>query len=303
MKEFLSSYPLYQENLLLENYEIGNQNYTCPIDFIGETFEYWCEEEKSFKTFELDLEDVVRGYFGKMPGNTIPDECFIEEHLNYTFKTIGCCKSCNNYNIYLLLNVYSNKPISNIIDNIHNVSFHRRNTQQFPDTNIYIQKVGCFPKIKIIPNKIIGKYFDRESNTFYYKGLKAISQNFGVGALAYFRRIVEKELIHLIEDIKNLPDSHSSEIEILLAKHRESPKVSTIYENIFEHLPSSLKSLGENPIKLLYNQTSEGLHSLSEEDSLDKARLIQRLLEFVIKKIYEEKSEIKKLRDIIKELK
>lgn len=61
--------------------------------------------------------------------------------------------------------------------------------------------------------------------------------------------------------------------------------------------------LGDNPIKLLYNQTSNGLHSLTEEECLEKAQKILTLLEFVIKKINEEKSEIKELKDTIKGLK
>jgi hypothetical protein len=53
----------------------------------------------------------------------------------------------------------------------------------------------------------------------------------------------------------------------------------------------------------LYNQTSEGLHSLKESESLEKASKILVLLEFVIKKINEERSEIKDLKDIVKGLK
>ena len=44
----------------------------------------------------------------------------------------------------------------------------------------------------------------------------------------------------------------------------ENKKVSTIYNNIFQYLPNSIIGLGVNHIKLLYNQTSEGLHSLTE---------------------------------------
>ena len=50
----------------------------------------------------------------------------------------------------------------------------------------------------------------------------------------------------------------------MFEKHDSDSRISTIYENIFPHLPNSLKELGNNPIKLLYNQTSAGLHTLSE---------------------------------------
>jgi len=303
MKEFLSKYGLYQVFTLLENYEIGNQDYTNPLDFKGQTFEYKCEKEDAIKTFEIDLDVQTDEYYGHQVGNRIPDDLFIDEKLNFTFRAIGKCKSCKEYHIEFLLNVYSNNPISNIIDNVRNINLDKRNTHKFPNTNISIQKVGALPQIKIIPDKVISKYFDRETNRWYFKAINSLNENYGIGSFAYFRRIIEKELINIIEDIKTLPDSHKTEIQTLLDKHNENPKVSTIYENIFEHLPYSLKSLGDNPIKLLYNQTSEGLHSLTEDQCLEKTKKILELLNFVIKKINEERSEIKDLRKIIKGLK
>jgi hypothetical protein len=303
MKEFLSNASLYQVQKILENYTLGNEDYTGPYDFVGKTFEYKCEYEDSLKTFEIELDNATLDYFGSHRGDQIPSENFIDEKLNYTFKAIGRCKSCNSYHVYFLLNVFSNNPISDIRENINNVNFTKQNAYKIANTDIFIQKVGAFPQIKIIPDKIVTKYFQRDTNSFYYKGLNALSQNFGIGAFAYFRRIIEKELINIITDIKSLPDSHSAEIEKLLTMHNENPKISTIYDNIFEHLPNSLKVLGDNPIKLLYNQTSEGLHSLTEEECLEKANSILQLLNFVIKKINEERSEIKILRETIKGLK
>lgn len=303
MKDFLSKTGLYNIHTLLENYQLGNEDYTSPYDFVGETFEYKCEYEDSIKTFEIELDEETLDYFGSHSGDQIPPRNFINEKLDYTFKAIGKCKSCNDYHIIFLLHVFSNNPISNIRDNVNNINFSKQNGYKIANTNIYIQKVGALPEIKIVPDKIITKYFGKETNGFYYKGLNALNQNFGIGAFAYFRRIIEKELINIITDIKSLPDSHSAEIEKLLKKHNDNPKISTIYDNIFEHLPNSLKSLGDNPIKLLYNQTSEGLHSLSEEQCLEKANSILLLLNFVIKKINEERSEIKSLRETIKGLK
>lgn len=174
---------------------------------------------------------------------------------------------------------------------------------EFPDAKIFIEKIGAWPPIKVSPDKLITKHFDRESNLWYYKGINCIQENYGIGAYAYFRRIVEKELIHIINDIKELPSSHTKEIEKLLEAHNANPKVSTIYDNIFQHLPESLKTLGDNPIKLLYKETSDGLHNLTEDECLKKAEIIRKILEFVFKKIKEEKSEIKDLRELIKSLK
>ena len=303
MNEFLSKYGLYQKLTLIDNYSIGNQYYTNPHDFIGETFEYKCEKEDSIKTFEIDIDVHTKSYYGHKAGNEIPDDLFIDEKLDYTFKAVGKCKSCNEYHIDLFLHVSSNNPISNIVDNTNNSVFSEKHKYNFPNTNITIQKVGALPQIKKNPHKIIAKYFERETNQWYFKGINALNENYGIGSFAYFRRIIEKELINIIEDIKSLPDSHKTEINKLLEKHNKNPKISTIYDNIFEHLPSSLKVLGDNPIKLLYNLTSQGLHSLTEKECLEKSKNVLKLLDFVIRKINEEKSEIKDLRETIRNLK
>jgi hypothetical protein len=303
MKNFLPNATLYQREKILENFSTENQNYLSPYDFIGETFEYKCDIEDSYKTFELELDLADAEFYNPIHGNELPNSRILNDNLNYTFKIIGKCKSCNKYKIFFMLNVFSEIDIE--IQNKKKASykFLDFNLNKLLESDIYVQKVGVFPKIQIKPSKEITKYFNTEINSFYYKGLNSLHQNFGIGAFAYFRRIIEKELLNIISDIKSLPDSHTTEIERLLLEHDKTPNISTIYDNIFEHLPNSLKSLGNNPIKLLYNQTSEGLHSLSEEDCLKRANTILKLLEFVIKKINEEKSEIKNLRNMLKDLK
>lgn len=304
MNEFLTEYNLYQEYTLIENYSNGSKEFTTPYEFIGQTFEYDCQNEGAVKTFELELEPEKEKSYSALTSNIIPDNLFQNEKLDYTFKAIGKCKSCKTYHVDFLLHVYTNNPIVKTVGSFHQLLNNgSENTIQSLNTNIYIRKVGANPQIKIIPDKIITKYFDRETNKWYYKGLNALNDNYGIGSFAYFRRIIEKELINIIKDIKSLPDSHKPEIEELLTLHSQNPKISTIYDNIFQHLPNSLKSLGVNPIKLLYNQTSEGLHSLIEDECIEKAKSILALLNFVIKKINEERSEIKELREIVKSLK
>lgn len=306
MKEFLSEYGLYKKYILTKDYEIGNQNFVSPADFVGLTFQYECEKEESQKTFEIDLEPYTKLYYSKQVGNKIPDHLFKDETLDFTFKAIGKCKSCNEYHITFLLHVYSDFPISNVIaSNTDSINYENYmiNFKMHNNVNIYIQKIGINPKMDIKPEKVISKYFERETNNWYYKGINCINENYGIGAFAYFRRIIEKELINIIEDIKSLPDSSEAQITSLLEEHNKHPKVHTIYEKIFPYLPNSLKSLGDNPIRLLYNQTSEGLHSYTEEECLKRAETILKLLKFVIIKINEEKSELKELKDHIKNLK
>ena len=288
MDEFLTNYGLYQE------YSTNSNLLSNPYNYIGKTFDYKCEKEDSTKTFQLKLDSQIEKYFGSLTGCVIPDELIKENKIDFTLKVIGECQSCKNYQIYFLLHVYSTDEI------IIKKEFYEPSKTS---PKIYIKKVGANPQIKIIPDKIVSKYFERETNNWYFKAINSLNDNYGIGSFAYFRRIIEKELINIIKDIQELPDSNSTEIKKLLDKHNENPHISTIYENIFKYLPSSLKSLDDNPFKLLYKQTSEGLHSLTEEQCLKKAKNILLLLTFVIRKINEEKSHIQDLREVIKELK
>jgi hypothetical protein len=302
MNNFLSNSGLYEVYLILENFSGMKSDYSSPFDLIGSTFEYYCKKEESKKTFELELEPETEELYGSLSGGSILDKNLIDNKLNYTVKVIGKCKSCKDYHVFFLLNVFTNNTIINTKHYRSEITPNQLSIE-YENTNVYIQKVGSLPQIKILPNKIITQYFERETNKWYFKGINALNENYGIGSFAYFRRIIEFELINIINDIKTLPDSHEKEIQVLLDKHNEKPKVSSIYDNIFEHLPNSLKELGDNPIKLLYNQTSKGLHSLTEEQCLEKAKNILMLLNFVIRKINEERSEIKDLREAIKGLK
>lgn len=304
MKEFLKSYPLYSKFKLLENYEIGNEKYTNPLEFYDIRFEYFCEKEEDFKTFKIDLtsSEQWETYKADQEGNKIGDKYFIDEKLDYIFEAKGKCLSCGEFNVNFLFHVFSDKPISDVKNNISNISFNEHNTVFNEDTSIYIEKIGSYPEVKVYLEPYIRKYLDRNNQDLLYKGRLAIKNNLGIGAFAYFRRITENNLVNIIEEISKIPNTSSSEILKLLSKHKASPNISTIYDNIYEYLPESLKILGKNPLKLLYNITSQGLHSMSEKECLDKAGKIDTLLNFTFKKISEEKSEIKDIKDLIKDL-
>ena len=155
MEEFLSSYGLYQEYLLIEDYSSTTEHYSNPFEFVGYTFDYFCELEDSIKTFELELDKATSDYYSNSPVNEIPDEFFKDDKLNYTFKVIAKCRSCKRYHVTFFLNIFSNKPISNILNNISNITFSPRNTESHPDTKVYVQKVGALPEIKELPSKMI----------------------------------------------------------------------------------------------------------------------------------------------------
>ena len=302
---FLTEYPLYKEFLAVEKYEPSYGGYTDPIELQGQTFDYFCELENDIKTFELTIPEITEGFWSEKPGHVIPKELLNDlQKLYYVEHFYGICKSCKKNRIEFLLKVWSDDKIPNgKIPSLSRVIGNTKNGIEEIKPNIYIQKLGIYPEIKPLINKSISKYFDRETNNWYFKAIKSLNENFGIGAFAYFRRIVEKELIKIINDLSLIESEDSIKIKELLNKYNKTEKIYLIYENIFEFLPHSLKGLNDNPFQILYQQTSKGLHNLSEQECLKRANNINQLLEFVIKKMNEEKSEILKIRQVIKELK
>ncbi|KAF2079446.1 hypothetical protein [Flavobacterium sharifuzzamanii] len=304
LEEFLKNYPLYKAFKIVENYRAQKPSYNQPYAFVGETFMHYCETEQAEKTFELELPSSAENWWGNYDGDRIPDVLFdLEENLNFVEHFLGRCKSCKNYKIELTLHVWSDNKIPKT--RFYNLSGSpgsiNKNDFEGINANIFIEKIGILPEQTIIIDSEIKKHFDRETNNWYFKANKCIQQNYGIGAFAYFRRIIEKELLTIVKEISEL-DMADSQISKLYDQYSSTNQVYSIYENIFEFLPKSLQSLGINPIKTLYNQTSEGLHSLSEQDCLARATSIDLLLKFVIKKINEEQSEILKVKEAIKNL-
>lgn len=302
---FLAEYPLYKVFLAVEKYEPHSEGYTDPTYFLNETFDYYCEMEKETKLFELTIPERVKEFWGNKIAGIIPNEVFDNnKKLNFTEHFIGICQSCKEYQMDFLLRTWSDEeiPKREVLQLSKMIEDHKRKIPE-RQANIYMQKIGVYPEVIPRVDKSITKHFDRETNIWYFKAIKALNANFGIGSFAYFRRIVEKELIQIINDLSHIDTPESEKIKVLLNKYNETDKVHLIYDNIFEYLPYSLKGLGDNPFQLLYKQISQGLHNLSEEDCLKRASNINQLLKFVICKINEENSEILKIREVIKELK
>jgi hypothetical protein len=306
ISDFLSSGPLYEPFKAVEHYIRQSHACTNPFDLQGTTFTYLCNAENDLKIFELLLTPANSEYFGKMPSDRIPQELFNSDGcLDFEHHFIGQCQSCKTFHVDFLLHVYSDKPIPRDQSNI--VKFDPKTKEERPAdeyeidrANIFIEKIGG-PKVKPSVHKMFDKYLDREARNWLYKAKVCMKDGLGIGAFAYFRRIIEKELLSIVNDIATLPDADPA-LKSLIEKHQKSNKPHLIYEELFPYLPKSLQVLDDNPIKSLYSQASEGLHTLTEADCLARANQIELVLEFVIQKINEERSTVRDVRAALKQL-
>lgn len=307
LQKLITDYPLYKSFIGDDKYYQSEESFTDPFSFQEETFHSFCPLESHQTTFEIQLPKNDFEYWAKMPGGDIPDEVYDDSgKINFTQHFIGRCKSCKNFKMDIFLHVYSEEEIPNRKGDVFRVIEGSKEFKPIDETKdshpkIFIEKIGIFPEPKIHIDKALQKYFDRETENLYFKAIKSFKENLGIGSFSYYRRIIEKELLNILEDISKL-EASDPKLKRIVSDYKKTRKAHSIYENIYEYLPVSLKSLNANPLKFLYQQTSKGLHSIDDKECLERAEKIDMILKFVIKKIQEENSEILEIRNAIKDL-
>lgn len=150
--------------------------------------------------------------------------------------------------------------------------------------NVYtVTKCGEYPLKPLPQNKELSKFLKKDKDE-YAKAIRCLANGYGVAAFAYFRRIVENNIDRLLDLIKESIDTESplaAKIAELKATSPMSDKIS-----IANHaLPDYLKPDGFNPLGQIYGLLSDGVHSLPDEQCLDKAKDLQVCLEFLISEL------------------
>lgn len=168
------------------------------------------------------------------------------------------------------------------------------------ESEIKMQKYGELPRKKLDRDKALQKFFSDDSEN-YEKAIVCLSHGFGVAAFAYMRRIIEnniEKLLEMIKDDNNSTDNNSDVLSALEELKKQSPmsdKIS-IANNA---LPTYLQPDGLNPLGRLYQILSEGVHSLSDSECLDRANRIQSCLKYLISELGARKANRAKFKSMI----
>jgi len=121
--------------------------------------------------------------------------------------------------------------------------------------------------------------------------LVSLAQGHGIGAFAYFRRIVETNIYSLLTLLEDEIRSTGSDERILseLKTLDASAPMSTRIEYANKALPENLKPNGLNPLGVLYGALSQGVHADSDEVCLEKSVSIEVCLKYLISELYTRK--------------
>lgn len=110
----------------------------------------------------------------------------------------------------------------------------------------------------------------------FKKGWKAEKMGFGICAFTYYRRIVENHKNELFDKfIEVAEEEHLATDKIDALRHARD---HTQFSQSMEAIPESLKMLDHNPLLLLHDAFSKGVHELSDEQCLQRAYAVRTIL-------------------------
>src|ERR1700734_3781617 len=101
---------------------------------------------------------------------------------------------------------------------------------------------------------------DRE---LFLQGRRCENQGLGIGAFVYYRRVVENQKNRILERIIDVAQTLGapSEMVATLTEAKTETQFSKAMHSVKDAMPDSLKLRGQNPLTLLHNALSDGLHA------------------------------------------
>jgi hypothetical protein len=121
----------------------------------------------------------------------------------------------------------------------------------------------------------------------YQKGMANESSGFGVGAFAYYWRIVEKVIADLLVKVEELigESGEREHYHQALENIKGSQSAQNRIDAVKGLLPASLRPSGLNPLDTLFGALSIGLHDETDEYCLDMAAMVREALVYLISEI------------------
>lgn len=149
----------------------------------------------------------------------------------------------------------------------------------------WLMKVGQFPAWDTVAEPNIERLLGEHSN-FYKKGIVSESQGYGIGAYAYYRRIVEEIIDGLLDAISGLLSGEEKKAyEPALARTKAITVTQEKIDLVKDLLPPILRPDGINPLSVLHSTMSKGLHGESDETCLEYAQTCREALVFLVNQV------------------
>lgn len=123
--------------------------------------------------------------------------------------------------------------------------------------------------------KLIGP--DRD---LFLQGRRCENQGLGIGAFVYYRRVVENQKNRIISEIIKVASKLGVEKEALdeLELAIKETQFTKALDSVKHGIPQALLINGHNPLLLLHNALSDGVHGRTDADCLELASNVRVVL-------------------------
>ncbi len=143
-----------------------------------------------------------------------------------------------------------------------------------------VQKIGEYPAYNPVTSRKVYDLIGENHRELFLKGRRAELRGLGIGAFAYYRRIVDDQKDMIIDRLEKVAKRLGASEETLriFASAKAQDQFTSAIKEIKDALPSALFIAGHNPLTILYDVLSDGIHDLSDEECLAHARTVRTLL-------------------------
>lgn len=258
-KEFLETYSLYKWYTLKNTSRLEYIKYSSPVKQDCPT----CRSEQTFVFKEYEMAQWM-----EKPGraNVSLSDIYKSRSLKINYLCMGCSSFEMNFSI------------------------------RFSPDGESVQKIGQYPSYTHKISSNLKEFLSDEYLDLFKKGITCESQSYGIGACSYYRRIVELEIGNLLDQIESeVENSDLEEFKELVREAKESHFASNKINFLAKVIPSFMKPGGRNPLALLYEVLSIGIHQLNDDQCLEQAEAIRETLESTIRLLNANKDAISKL--------
>jgi hypothetical protein len=159
--------------------------------------------------------------------------------------------------------------------------------QGYQDGTSRFFKAGQYPPLQKEPPQRLAKKLNKVDLDLYRKALTSRNDAYGLGALAYLRRVVENrmndllDLLHEAAKQDGNADAELKKIEQVKGSWRFDDKITYAAKL----LPKRLMPGGVNPIDKLHDLASDGIHHRSEDECIEIFDRCKASFEYVFREL------------------
>jgi len=273
LRRLLEEYPLYRKVEI----DISQVD---PVKIKGFGFNCFCKFCQKETTHNLGL--TGNSFTSRKYENTsFPDTGVTDSHTYYSIDTyLTVCQYCKKQNGGISLLVESDKEV------------------ELYDVRVYAQKIGQYPPFNFKANSKTLSILSKSGQNLYKKARNLYVSSYGIGCMVYLRRIVEEEILSILKNV--IEPIKIKELEQVEAQYQGLDK-KKVYEYAGKLIPQTIRELGDNPIQKLWEISSIAIHTQTDEEAIEKCSDMIVLLDFLLERLDFEKSEAKRIKEILKD--